>query len=79
MRYNSKAIGMLVRTVRQNLGVTQESLALTSGTGIRFISDLEHGKPTCHLGKVLAVIQTLGIELQLAGPNGEKLAPPQKA
>jgi len=32
---------------------------------VRFISDLENGKPTAELGKVLRVIQSLGLELKL--------------
>jgi hypothetical protein len=48
--------------------VTQADLALTSGTGLRFIIDLEKGKPTCQIGKVLTVLQTLGVELSLTPP-----------
>jgi hypothetical protein len=44
---------------------TQKELALTSGTGLRFIIELEKGKETCQIGKVLTVLQTLGIRLQL--------------
>ena len=51
MRYTPEKIGTLVRKTRKAVGVTQESLALTSGTGLRFIIDLEKGKPTCQLGK----------------------------
>lgn len=51
------------------MGVTQRSLALTSGTGLRFIIDLEKGKPTCQLGKVLAVMNTLGIDVALKLPS----------
>ena len=43
------------------MGVTQKALAFTSGTGLRFIIELEQGKPTCQIGKVLTVINTLGI------------------
>jgi len=50
------------------MGVTQKGLALTSGTGLRFIIDLEKGKPTCQLGKVLTVLHTLGIKLTLVSP-----------
>jgi hypothetical protein len=42
---------------------------MTSGTGLRFIIDLEKGKPTCQLGKVLIVLQTLGIKIDLALPE----------
>lgn len=39
-----------------------------SGVGVRFIVDLEAGKPTLQLGKVLQVITTLGCEVQIAPP-----------
>ena len=58
-------IGQLVRTVRKKLGVTQSDLALTAGTGLRFIIELEKGKATCQIGKVLQVLQVLGIQLHL--------------
>ena len=45
---------------------TQRELALTSGTGIRFIVELEQGKATCQIGKVLAVLQTLGLRIDLS-------------
>ena len=69
MPYTSTEIGQLVRTVRKKIGVTQAELALTSGTGLRFISDLENGKSTCQIGKVLTVLQTLGITIALAAPT----------
>jgi len=58
-------IGQIVRRVRKGLGVTQGDLALSAGTGLRFIIDLEKGKPTCQIGKVLQVLHVLGIQLQL--------------
>ncbi|MBN2082352.1 helix-turn-helix transcriptional regulator [bacterium] len=63
-------IGNIVRETRKRLGVTQKTLALTSGTGLRFISDLEKGKPSCQIGKALTVLQTLGIKLNITSPNG---------
>jgi HTH-type transcriptional regulator / antitoxin HipB len=68
MRYTPALIGEVVRRARTNLGVTQADLALTAGTGLRFIVDLESGKPTCELGKVLTVINTLGVEMTLTPP-----------
>ncbi len=67
--YTSEQIGALVRTTRKTIGATQKDLALTSGTGMRFIIDLEKGKPTCQLGKVLAVLHTLGISMSLTPPT----------
>ena len=63
-----EAIGNLVRKTRKALGATQKDLALTSGTGLRFIIELERGKPTCQLAKVLTVLNTLGIEIDLTPP-----------
>lgn len=60
-------IGKIVKKERKALGLTQADLALTSGTGMRFISDLENGKPTCQLGKTLIVLRTLGLRLTLSG------------
>lgn len=45
---------------------------MTSGTGLRFIVDLEKGKPTCQLGKALAVLRTLGIKVDLVPPRSSE-------
>ena len=63
-------VGNQIKAVRKRLGVTQESLAQTSGTGLRFVIELEKGKPTAQLGKVLTVLQTLGIGVELKLPPG---------
>jgi HTH-type transcriptional regulator / antitoxin HipB len=67
MKYDSKEIGKIIRTARKKLGVTQRTLALTAGTGLRFIIELEGGKTTCQLEKVLTVMNTLGIKLIIQG------------
>jgi len=72
MSYTPEAIGRLVRDTRKTLKVTQQDLALTSGTGLRFIIDLEKGKPTCQIGKALTVLQTLGLRLEISPPAGLK-------
>jgi HTH-type transcriptional regulator/antitoxin HipB len=69
MLLTPETIGKTIRNTRKKMGVTQKDLALTSGTGLRFVIDLEKGKPTCHIGKVLTVLQTLGIELTLKAPQ----------
>jgi HTH-type transcriptional regulator/antitoxin HipB len=78
-----KDLAQAVKQTRKQMGVTQKVLALTSGTGLRFINDLEKGKPTCHIGKVLTVLRTLGIKLELIMPAGdvsfEKRPTPQAA
>jgi HTH-type transcriptional regulator/antitoxin HipB len=68
MKYTPQDIGKLVRETRKGFGVTQKALALTSGTGLRFIIDLERGKETAEIGKVLTILQTLGIQLTMTPP-----------
>jgi y4mF family transcriptional regulator len=74
MKYTPAQIGELVRNIRKSMSVTQKDLAMTSGTGLRFIIDLEKGKPTCQLGKVLTVLHTLGITIKLTSPATNKPA-----
>jgi len=70
VKYTPHDIGDLIRGTRKRLGVTQKDLALTAGTGLRFVIDLEKGKETCELGKSLRILQTLGIKLTLTPPSG---------
>lgn len=71
-KYTPQKIGELTRKTRNSLGMTQRDLALTSGTGLRFIIELEKGKPSCQVGKVLMVLQTLGIRIELVAPPAGK-------
>ena len=65
--YDAKEIGTLIKNTRKKIGATQRELALTSGTGLRFIIELEQGKPTCQLEKTLTVLRTLGLKLKFEG------------
>ena len=61
-------IGKLVQTERKRQGVTQLQLAGMAGTGIRFISDLENGKGTIQVQKLLKVLHTLGLGMFVFSP-----------
>lgn len=61
------ALGQAVRQARKRLNLTQPQLALAAGVGVRFIVELEGGKPTVRLESVLRVLQALGGELQVDG------------
>ena len=69
MLSTTEELGRIVKKERKAMGLTQAELALTSGTGMRFISDLENGKPTCQIGKTLTVLRTLGLRLTLSSPH----------
>jgi y4mF family transcriptional regulator len=72
---NTTQLGDALRAARKHLGLTQPELALAAGVGVRFIVDLEAGKPTVRLENVLRVIDALGGELQLDGlPSADRPA-----
>ena len=56
-----------VRAARRRHGLTQTELAGLSGTGLRFVSELERGKPNVALSKVVAVLAALGLHLEVRG------------
>ena len=68
---SSEAVGKLVQDERKRQGLTQLQLAGLANTGIRFVSDLENGKGTVQLQKLLAVIAALGLGLYVHSPWDE--------
>lgn len=56
-------LGQLIKSERQSKNLTQTELGDISETSINFISQIESGKSTAQIGKVLRVLQVLGIEL----------------
>jgi len=66
-----KDISSQIRTRRKSLGFTQAECAAFCGVGVRFLSELENGKESIHLGKTLQVLKMLGLNLQLF-ENGTK-------
>jgi len=68
--FTTEQFGETIRARRRQIGVTQKDLAMTCGTGLRFIIDLEKGKPTCQVGKVLQVVQALGFDINTVPRGG---------
>ena len=62
---DTKKLGKLIREIRKAQKLSQEDLAGMSKTGRRVISELENGKETVELGKVLSILNNLGIGLKL--------------
>lgn len=58
----ARRLGALVRAHREAAGLRLEDLAGAAGVGIRFVHDLEKGKPSCQLGRSLAVAASLGLD-----------------
>ena len=57
-------IGDIVRKARKAAGA--------AGVGLRFIVDLEAGKPTAQMGKTLQVLNALGCSFDITPPPEPK-------
>lgn len=64
-RSSLKNLGTIIRQERKKRGLTQTALGDLSGTSINFISQVEAGKETAQIGKVLTVLQILGLQIEL--------------
>lgn len=60
-------LGVALHAARKQLGLTQPQLALAAGVGVRFVVELEAGKPTLRLEKVLSVLHALGGQVVVNG------------
>lgn len=58
-------LGRTVSVRRRTLGIRQEELADLAGVSARFVHTLEHGKPTVRLDKVIAVLDVLGLRVDV--------------
>lgn len=65
---DNKAVGKRIRELRKEQGLTQAQLAGLANTGIRFVGDLESGKETCHIGKMMRVLSALGVSMYIHSP-----------
>ena len=69
---SSMELGALVRQQRRALALKQLDVAGLGNTGNRFIVDLERGKPTVQLQKVLDVLDLLGLEVVVRTKAGAR-------
>jgi len=60
------ALGQAIRAERQRLSLTQTQLAELAGCGLTFVNQLERGKPSVRLEKLLMVLEVLGLSLTLS-------------
>lgn len=62
---NLEKIALMVREKRKSAGLTQATAAALCGVGTRFFVELEQGKQSLHIGKVLKVLSGLGLALDV--------------
>lgn len=66
-------VGDIIRYKRKEVGLLQETAAGMSGVGTKFLSQLENGKETAELGKVLQVLRKLGLEVYIFPRSSDPL------
>jgi transcriptional regulator with XRE-family HTH domain len=62
-------LGKAIREQRKHNGLTLVEAAGLTNVGVRFLSELENGKPTVRLDKLLLVVNGLGLRLSLTTPD----------
>lgn len=69
---DARSFASAVRTRRKELSLRQDQLADLAGVSERFVYMLENGKRSVQLDKVLAVLDALGLHLEVhRGADGE--------
>ena len=58
-------ISLQIRNLRKKIGLTQMEFAKRAGVGLRFLRELEHGKVTVRMDKLMQVLDFLGYHLEL--------------
>ena len=63
---DTRELGNVIRKRRRELGYTQAFLASYAGVSASFLSELENGKETIQVGKMIAVLSLLGMDICLS-------------
>lgn len=58
-------LGRIVKETRKSQQLTQTDLAISAQVGVRFVVELENGKETAQLGKVIRVCRMLGLKINI--------------
>ena len=61
----SRDLGAAIRGVRQDRGLSQAELAARAGVGRPWLSEVESGKRTAEIGRILLVVSALDLTLAL--------------
>lgn len=70
MKQEIENLGYKIRDERKARGLTQSQLATLAHVSLNFVSQLESGKPTVRLDKILVVMKILGLEIKIQHARG---------
>jgi y4mF family transcriptional regulator len=66
--HTTEELGLVIRAVRKSTRVRQDDLAALVGVSRQFAVDVEKGKPTVQMARVMRLLKELGIELSVDIP-----------
>ena len=72
MKHNINTVadlGLILRAVRKSQGLRLDDLAGSAGVGHVFAREVEYGKETVQMGRVLKLLQEAGLQLTVDIPS----------
>jgi transcriptional regulator with XRE-family HTH domain len=64
--------GTVIRAVRKAQGIRIDDFALVARVSKQFMTDLENGKPTVQMGRVLDLLDRLGLTVTVELPEAAR-------
>ena len=74
--HTPKDLGELAEKTRTELGLRQSDIHSHSKLTTRFIGEVEHGKETAQIGKVMKMLESIGLELVIRPQTSETMVNP---
>jgi len=74
----TKDLGQIIREIRKSKGLTIQAVSGLANTSPRFLSELERGKETAEIGKVLKVLRTLGLDIVIKDRSSQPVSGREK-
>lgn len=75
--HNPAELGKFARKTRYELGLRQSDLHAYTKLATRFIGEVESGKETAQIGKVMEMLESMGLELVIRPKSNELMVNPR--
>ncbi len=76
--HNPTELGQLASQTRTALGLRQSDVHASTRLAMRFIGEVENGKETAQLGKVMNMLESLGLELVVRSKSSQDKVNPHQ-
>jgi hypothetical protein len=76
--HNPSELGRVASQTRSELGLRQSDVHAHTMLATRFIGEVEHGKETAQIGKVMNMLESLGLELVIRSISEEAKVNPHQ-